>query len=225
MAGTADGLIAGITALHAMIPAAYRPGMMGNKAKQITAVLRDGGGISEYYAELYSAARPSAPLFGATATPDALAVTRAPRHRRRPDRPHGLFRASWHAGGRHAGQVGPGQHGLRPRGARPLPRPPGRRVRLAPAAALKYCNRSGSKHLLRRLLYRHLPAELVDRPKKGFSSPMPVWLRGPLREWAEDLLDERQLAEEGFSTPPFCASAGSSISRPPRITANCSGAS
>jgi asparagine synthase (glutamine-hydrolysing) len=68
--------------------------------------------------------------------------------------------------------------------------------RLPPA--VKYCNKAGSKHLLRHLLYRHLPTELVDRPKKGFSSPLPVWLRGPLREWAEDLLDERILKEEGL---------------------------
>ena len=71
--------------------------------------------------------------------------------------------------------------------------------RLPPA--LKYRNQAGSKHLLRRLLYRHVPPELVDRPKKGFSSPLPVWLRGPLREWAEGLLDERHLKEEGIFEP------------------------
>jgi asparagine synthase (glutamine-hydrolysing) len=68
--------------------------------------------------------------------------------------------------------------------------------RLPPA--LKYCSRAGSKHLLRQLLYRHVPRGLVDRPKRGFSSPLPEWLRGPLREWADDLLDERVLREEGL---------------------------
>ena len=68
-------------------------------------------------------------------------------------------------------------------------------------------------------------AELVDRPKKGFSSPLPVWLRGPLREWAEELLDERQLNEEGLFDPPWCARAGTSTSPPAAITASCSGAS
>ena len=68
--------------------------------------------------------------------------------------------------------------------------------RLGPA--LKYNQQGGSKRLLRRLLYRHLPAQLVDRPKKGFSSPLPVWLRGPLRPWAEEMLDERALRDEGI---------------------------
>jgi asparagine synthase (glutamine-hydrolysing) len=68
--------------------------------------------------------------------------------------------------------------------------------RLPPA--LKCTNKSGSKPLLRRLLYRYVPRELVDRPKKGFGSPLPMWLRGPLREWTEQLLDERRLKEEGL---------------------------
>jgi asparagine synthase (glutamine-hydrolysing) len=68
--------------------------------------------------------------------------------------------------------------------------------RLPPA--LKYARPSGSKRLLRQLLYRHVPRELVDRPKRGFSSPLPVWLRGPLRPWAEELLDEQRLREEGI---------------------------
>ena len=66
---------------------------------------------------------------------------------------------------------------------------------------LKYSNRSGSKHLLRQLLYRHVPRELINRPKKGFSSPMAAWLHGPMRPWAEELLDERHLAEEGLFEP------------------------
>ena len=66
--------------------------------------------------------------------------------------------------------------------------------RLRPA--LKYGQAGwGSKRLLRRILYRYVPPELVDRPKKGFSSPLPVWLRGPSRPWAEDLLDERKLRD------------------------------
>ena len=135
VAGTADGLIAGITAVHAMIPAAYRPGMLGNKAKQITGVLRDGGGISEYYAELYSAVAELSPLVGANGVHPMR--WQSPEHRdivADPIDRMGYF-ALWHAGRRDAGQVGPGQHRLRPGGARTLPGPPGRRVRLAPAAS------------------------------------------------------------------------------------------
>ena len=57
------------------------------------------------------------------------------------------------------------------------------------------------KWLLRQLLYRHVPRNLIERPKQGFSIPLDAWLRGPLRDWAEALLDERRLQEEGFLHP------------------------
>jgi len=57
------------------------------------------------------------------------------------------------------------------------------------------------KWLLRQVLYRHVPPHLVERPKQGFGVPLQQWLRGPLREWAEELLDPRRLADEGFLVP------------------------
>jgi asparagine synthase (glutamine-hydrolysing) len=57
------------------------------------------------------------------------------------------------------------------------------------------------KWLLRQVLYRHVPKELVERPKSGFAVPIDAWLRGPLRAWAEELLSPRRLAEGGLLAP------------------------
>jgi asparagine synthase (glutamine-hydrolysing) len=54
------------------------------------------------------------------------------------------------------------------------------------------------KHILRQLLYREAPQALFERPKAGFAVPVGEWIKGPLRDWAEDLLDEGRLRSEGY---------------------------
>ena len=57
------------------------------------------------------------------------------------------------------------------------------------------------KYILRRVLHRHVPEALYQRPKMGFHLPLSTWLRGPLREWAEDLLDPSCIRQEGLLDP------------------------
>lgn len=57
------------------------------------------------------------------------------------------------------------------------------------------------KWCLRQILYKYVPKNLIDRPKTGFGVPMSSWLRGPLRSWAESLLDPELILHQGFLYP------------------------
>jgi asparagine synthase (glutamine-hydrolysing) len=57
------------------------------------------------------------------------------------------------------------------------------------------------KWLLRQILYKYVPKKLIERPKMGFGIPLDDWIRGPLRDWAEELLSERTLKETGLLNP------------------------
>jgi asparagine synthase (glutamine-hydrolysing) len=67
-------------------------------------------------------------------------------------------------------------------------------------AGCKIRGRQG-KWILRQVLDRYVPRHLVDRPKQGFDLPIDAWLRGPLRDWADTMLDPTHLARDGFLRP------------------------
>ncbi|QIL02472.1 asparagine synthase (glutamine-hydrolyzing) [Sphingomonas sinipercae] len=66
--------------------------------------------------------------------------------------------------------------------------------------SMKIAN-GGGKQILRKLLDQYVPRHLIDRPKAGFAVPVGEWIKGPLRGWAEELLDAGQMAGEGWLDP------------------------
>lgn len=76
-------------------------------------------------------------------------------------------------------------------------------VEFALSLPLRYKMRNGqAKWPLRQVLYKHVPKAMMERPKMGFAIPIEHWLKGPLRDWADDLLDETRLRSEGFFNVP-----------------------
>jgi asparagine synthase (glutamine-hydrolysing) len=72
-------------------------------------------------------------------------------------------------------------------------------VAFAQSLPLEYKIRNNvDKWILKQVLYRYIPEELFNRPKKGFEVPLEEWLRGSLKEWAAELLNEKTLKEQGF---------------------------
>lgn len=72
-------------------------------------------------------------------------------------------------------------------------------VELASQLPMNLKIRNGkTKWILRQLLYKYVPQELIERPKAGFSIPLGIWLRGPLKAWANNLLEETRLRREGY---------------------------
>jgi asparagine synthase (glutamine-hydrolysing) len=65
------------------------------------------------------------------------------------------------------------------------------------------------KHLLRQVLYRHVPPELIERPKQGFAVPIGEWLRGPLRDWAGDMVSAAAIRQRDLICPDSVATVWS----------------
>lgn len=193
-----DGLVAGARALLGVLPAHSRPALSLNKVGQIAAVVRASGDVNALYGALRNATLAPSALF-AGARERAVRWLAAEHAELVPDTMErmGYFDLISLLVDSILTKVDRSSmaHSLEVR----VPLLDHRVVefawRLPPA--LKYGRKAESKRLLRSILYRHVPRELVDRPKRGFACPIAIWLRGPLRPWAEELLAERHLKENG----------------------------
>ena len=77
-------------------------------------------------------------------------------------------------------------------------------IKFSASLPMEFKIRNGvTKWALREVLYKHVPKDLIERPKMGFGVPLAEWLRGPLQDWAESLLDEKRLHQDGFFDVKF----------------------
>jgi len=77
-------------------------------------------------------------------------------------------------------------------------------IEFSASLPMKYKIHNGTtKWILREMLYKYVPENLINRPKMGFAVPLSEWLRGPLRDWAESLLDKNHLHDGGFFNVEF----------------------
>ena len=80
-------------------------------------------------------------------------------------------------------------------------------IKFSASLPMEFKIRNGiTKWALREVLYKYVPKDLIERPKMGFAVPLAEWLRGPLKEWAEAMLDEKRLHQEGFFNVEFVRS-------------------
>lgn len=80
-------------------------------------------------------------------------------------------------------------------------------IKFSASLPMEFKIRNGiTKWALREVLYKYVPKDLIERPKMGFAVPLAEWLRGPLKDWAEAMLNEKRLHQEGFFNVEFVRS-------------------
>lgn len=193
------GWNAGIAPLRPLLPSSLRQANMGDKLHKGAALL-SARQIDELYAQLVSHWEPQGLVLGAQEPATMLRGQRLPlKGLSNIERMMALDAITYLPGDiltkvdRAAMSVG-----LETR----VPFLDHRVVEFACGLPMQYKLQGGvGKWALRQVLYRHVPKALIERPKMGFGVPIDSWLRGPLRDWVEDLLDENKLRQQGYFNP------------------------
>ena len=186
------------SALGEAIPEQRRPAQFGDKMHKLAGILAGEPEASAFYRQIVSQwADPACVVRGARERPGLLERCAGTVACARFCRAHAVSRYADLSSRRYSDQGRPRVDGRLARGAGAVARPSRGRLQLVAAAAMKAGGGVG-KRLLRSVLHRYVPRELVDRPKMGFAVPLDRWLRCELRGWAENLLDPRRLEREGI---------------------------